>query len=151
MRINLVSCQMVKEKSVNYQTSEFDTRSISSPASVYMIATEVLHLDTASEEYFYIIMLNTKNRINGIAEISHGDLSSSIAHPREVFKLAMLANAASIICIHNHPSGEPEPSNNDKEITNRLVEAGDILGIKVHDHIIIGEDRYFSLKQQGLM
>ena len=151
MRINLVSCQLVKERSLNYQGKEVSRRTIKSPDTVYKVATEVLHLDMASEEYFYIIMLNTKNGINGITQVSHGSLNNSIVHPREVFKHAVLSNASSIICIHNHPSGDPEPSTEDIETTSRLVKGGDLLGIQVLDHIIVGEGRYISLKEKGLM
>jgi DNA repair protein RadC len=151
MRIKIVSCQMIKERTVNYQGENTVKRAIKSPDCVYRIATDVLQLDVASEEYFYIAMLNTKNGINGISEVSHGSLNASIVHPREVFKLAVLANASGIVCIHNHPSGDPEPSSEDIETTSRLVKAGELLGIKVHDHVIVGDGRYISLKERGLM
>ncbi|MCX7748574.1 MAG: DNA repair protein RadC [Clostridia bacterium] len=142
---------MVKEKSLNYQAEQVSNRAIKSPEDVHRIAKDVLNLDIASEEYFYILMLNTKNGINAISEVSHGSLNSSIVHPREVFKLAVLSNSSSIICIHNHPSGDPDPSKEDIETTSRLVQSGDILGIKVLDHIIVGDGRYTSLKEKGLM
>ena len=78
-------------------------------------------------------------------------MNASIVHPREVFKAAILNNASRIICLHNHPSGDPEPSKEDIEITRRLVEAGEIIGIEVLDHVIIGEQRYLSMKERGLM
>ncbi len=92
--------------------------------------------------------LNTKNNITGINVVSIGSLNSSLVHPREVFKAAILGNAAAIILAHNHPSGDPSPSPEDLEITRRLVEAGKILGIEVLDHVIIG-DRWESLKERG--
>ena len=84
-------------------------------------------------------------------EISHGDLSSSLVHPREVFKRAILNNAATIILCHNHPSGSLKPSLDDRSITNRLKSAGDLLGISVIDHIIISESDYISFKSEGLI
>ena len=96
-------------------------------------------------EHFFVIPLTGKNQVIGINLVSMGSLTDSIAHPREVFKAAILANAASVILAHNHPSGDPTPSQDDKAITIRLKQAGDILGIKVNDHIILGEGKaYYS-------
>ena len=85
----------------------------------------------------------------GIEETSRGSLTTTILHPREVFKSAILANAASIILVHNHPSGDPTPSREDIEITKRLQRAGHLLGIKVLDHIVIGREKYVSMKDDG--
>jgi DNA repair protein RadC len=101
------------------------------------------------KEHFYIIALNSKNY--SIAEISVGSLTASTVHPREVFAEAIKSKAASIILVHNHPSGNPEPSSSDLLITRRLVEAGKIVGIKVLNHIIITKDSYFSFKDKGLI
>jgi len=103
------------------------------------------------KEYFKIILLDTKNNVKKISEISVGSLSSSIVHPREVFYEAVVNLASSIILVHNHPSGECEPSNEDIVLTNRLDECGKILGIKILDHIIIGDGVYFSFKEEGLL
>lgn len=103
------------------------------------------------KEYFKIILLNTKNQIISVEDISVGSLNSSIVHPRELFNLPVKKSAASVILIHNHPSGDPSPSREDLEVTKRLVEAGKILGITVLDHIIVGEGKYASFKEQGLM
>ena len=94
--------------------------------------------------------MNTKNKVIGVFEISHGNVNSSIVGTREIFQKALLANAVSIILMHNHPSGDPSPSREDIEVTRRIVEAGKIIGIQVLDHIIIG-DRYSSLKEKGHM
>ena len=107
--------------------------------------------DSLDREHFKIIHLNTKNDITGIETISIGSLNSSIVHPREVFKSAIIQSSASIICLHNHPSGDTKPSNADIEVTQRLIKAGDILGIKVLDHLIIGEDKYLSMKEEGIL
>ena len=107
--------------------------------------------DTLDREQFLVILLDEKNRILGFNVVSVGTLNASVVHPREVFKPAILANAASLILLHNHPSGHPEPSSEDNEITRRLKEAGDLLGIKVLDHVIIGDDRYFSFADRHLL
>jgi DNA repair protein RadC len=102
------------------------------------------------KEYFLALLLNTRNQLIRAAEIAVGSLDSSIVHPREVFKEAISASAASVIFVHNHPSGDPEPSADDIGLTKRLAQAGQIVGIDVLDHIIIGDGRYISLKGRGL-
>jgi DNA repair protein RadC len=102
------------------------------------------------KEYFLALLLDTRNRLIKVAEISVGSLDSSVVHPREVFKEAVLASAASVIFIHNHPSGDPEASEDDIKLSKRLAEAGELMGIDVLDHIIIGDKRYLSLKREGL-
>ena len=104
-----------------------------------------------------IFIYKTKEQFQGVRqiiswdEISKGDLNSSIVHPREVFKYALRYSANSIICLHNHPSGDPTPSSQDIDITKRLEEVGDLVGIRLLDHIIIGYNKYVSLKEKGLM
>ncbi|WP_328793781.1 RadC family protein [Heliomicrobium undosum] len=100
-------------------------------------------------EVFRAIALNTKNQVLSIEDISVGSLSSSIVHPRELFKVLIRKSAAAVVLIHNHPSGDPTPSREDREITRRIVEAGRILGIEILDHVIIGDNRYSSLKELG--
>lgn len=97
-----------------------------------------------------MICLNTKNKVIGVFEISHGNVNSSIVGTREVFQKALLANAVSIIFLHNHPSGDCTPSRQDIEITKKLSEAGKLMGIEVLDHLVIG-DRYCSLKEKGYL
>ena len=143
--INIYKIKMIKEDTVEYSNT------IKSPADVAALARDVLEMHEMAEENFIILCLNTKNKIAGVHTISIGSLNASIVHPREVFKVALLNNANGIICLHNHPSGDPEPSREDIEITHRLVNAGNILGINVLDHVIIGEQRYVSLKEQGAM
>ncbi len=104
-----------------------------------------------SQEHFVVLFLNTKNQVSAHETIFIGSLNASIVHPREVFQAAIRRNSASIICMHNHPSGDPTPSPEDIDVTRRLVEAGKILGIEVLDHIIIGDRRYTSMKEKGLM
>ena len=102
-------------------------------------------------EFFFMITLDSKNRTIGYHTISMGSLSSSVVHPREVFKPAILENSAAVIFLHNHPSGDPAPSREDRECTNRLTAAAKILGIRVLDHIILGESEYFSFADAGIL
>lgn len=103
------------------------------------------------KEHFICLFLNIKNHIIAQETLSIGSLNASIVHPREVFRAAIKCSSASIVCVHNHPSGDPTPSPEDISITTRLCEAGELLGIDVLDHIIIGDGLFVSLKEQGLM
>jgi DNA repair protein RadC len=140
------SIRLVKEKAARYDID----KKINSPKEVWKIAIEILQLNEMAEEVFSIITLSTKNEVIGVFEVSRGTLDSSLVHPREVFKRALLSNASSIILLHNHPSGDPKPSPEDIRITKRLKNAGELLGIQVFDHVIIG-DGYYSLKEKGMM
>jgi len=102
------------------------------------------------KEHFLVLLLNTRGQLIKTSEVSVGSLDSSIVHPREVFKEAMSTSAASVILVHNHPSGDPEPSEDDVKLTERLVQAGEIVGIDVLDHIIVCDKNYLSLKSKGL-
>ncbi|MFI8685580.1 DNA repair protein RadC [Rossellomorea sp. NPDC077527] len=104
-----------------------------------------------AQEHFVCLYLNTKNQVLHKQTIFIGSLNASIVHPREVFKEAFRRSAASIICIHNHPSGDPTPSREDIEVTKRLVECGRIIGIDILDHLIIGEKKFISLKEKGYL
>ena len=103
------------------------------------------------KEHFICLFLNIKNHIIAQETLSIGSLNASIVHPREVFRAAIKCSSASIVCVHNHPSGDPTPSSEDILITNRLCEAGKLLGIDVLDHIVIGDGLFVSLKEQALM
>ncbi len=106
-------------------------------------------LKDKKKEHFQVLLLDTRSKLIKISEISVGSLDTSIVHPREVFKEALSVSAASVIFVHNHPSGDPSPSEDDIKLTSRLVEAGNLMGIDVVDHIIIGNNRYISLKREG--
>ncbi len=138
---------LVKEKVGRYELP----RKIGTPENAYKAIAAITSVEEEAQEVFGILILNTKNKIVAVHEISRGTLNSSMVHPREVFKPAVLHNAASIICFHNHPSGDTEPSRNDIETTKRLVEAGKIMGIEVFDHIIVGDEEYVSLKERGVI
>ena len=110
-------------------------------------------LRQVDREHFVVILVDRKNRLIGIHTVSVGSLTASVVHPREVFKVAILSNATAILCGHNHPSGDPQPSGEDRGLTRRLVQAGAILGIDVLDHVIIGDGAadYYSFADQGLL
>lgn len=116
---------------------------IKSSLDVYNLMKDEVSI--SDKEHFIVILLNSKNDIISKELVSVGDLNSTVANPREIFKPAVKKSANSIILCHNHPSGDPTPSLNDKMLTKRLVDAGEILGIQVLDHIIIGQNRYFSI------
>ena len=103
------------------------------------------------KEFFKTLLLNTKGEIIGRAEISVGDLSCTVIHPREVFLPAIKRSAAAVVFIHNHPSGDPAPSGDDITMTRKLVDAGKIIGISVWDHIIIGDGKYVSFREEQLI
>ncbi len=108
-------------------------------------------LKDKKKEYFVALLLDTRNQLIKIAEISIGSLDSSIVHPREVFKEAISASSASVVFIHNHPSWDTRPSDEDIQMTKRLVQVGELVGIDVLDHVIIGGKNYLSLKRTGLI
>lgn len=143
-RVNIVSVQLVKEK-----TEMYDSAVIRCPEDVYNIASK--RLSDKPKEYFEVICLNTKNKVAAISTVSIGTLNSSPVHPREIFTVACLANSAAIILVHNHPSGDPTPSKEDLDVTKRLSEAGKLIGIEVFDHLIVGDGRYVSLKEKGVL
>lgn len=111
----------------------------------------VPQLRDLNREVFKVILLNTANVIITDCTVSEGGLASSIVEPRAVFRTAILEHAAAIICIHNHPSGNPEPSREDVRITRQLVEAGKLMGIPIHDHLIVAGNGYTSMAERGLM
>ena len=135
---------VVSEETAKY----FDGKSISNSRDIYKLFR---YLSRETKEHFIAIHLDTKNRIICIDRISTGSLGDSIVHPREVFKSVLLSSAASIAVVHNHPSGTPDPSKDDINITKRLKEAGELLGIEVLDHIIIGNGCYISLIEKGYL
>ncbi len=146
VNISFLNLKVVKETSGRYDVQ----KKIQTPGDVFNIAQNVIRAGEYPEENLWLITLDTKNNITGIFTVSTGSLNASIVHPREVFKRAVLQNAASIIICHNHPSGDPTPSREDINTTKRIYEAGKILGIELFDHIIIGDNRYASLKERGV-
>lgn len=122
---------------------------ISTPEDVVRIVKPMLV--GRDREHFLACALSTKNKLLRIIEVSVGSLNASIVHPRELFKECVMASAASVVVVHGHPSGDPTPSGADIQLTRRLVSAGDVLGIEVLDHVVIGGDEHASLRDLGLM
>jgi DNA repair protein RadC len=121
---------------------------IKSPGDASLLVMESMrHLE---QEQFRVILLNTKNQVLGVEIVFVGGLASSPVHPREIFKSAIRKSAAGVILVHNHPSGDPAPSREDVEVTQRLSEAGKLLGIEVLDHLVIGDNRYVSFREKGI-
>lgn len=139
--------ELVKEESHKYEVETI----ISCPKDIYEVLTKICRIQCNAEEVVILITLNTKNIVTGYFEVHRGTINTSLVHPREVFKRALLNNARYIIVAHNHPSGDPNPSKEDIQITERLKEAGNLLGINLLDHIIVGEDKYISLKEKGVL
>lgn len=126
------------------------------PASAVRTSAEVYaafraRFEAADREEFLALFLDGKNHVQGFHVVSVGTLTASLVHPREVYKAAILANAAALIVVHGHPSGNPEPSAEDVAITRRLKEAGELLGIGLLDHVVIGDGRYVSFADEGLL
>ena len=138
----------VLEKELSVNCPELD-KFMNSPEKVATFARYFLKIHENSEEYLYMICLNVKLVMTSVFELSHGNVNSSIVGIREMFQKALLANAVSIIVMHNHPSGDPTPSREDIQITKRMVEAGRIVGVDVLDHLIVCKDAFTSLKEKG--
>ncbi|MGR3318771.1 MAG: JAB domain-containing protein [Candidatus Anammoxibacter sp.] len=145
----------IKELSVTYRKKRVPKtahcsigKKVTSSRAIYELFKDIWK---ECSEKFYVLHMNNKNVIQSIQLVSVGSLTASIVEPREVFKAALIAGSAAIAFVHNHPSGDPKPSDEDVEITKRLKEVGSIVGIKVIDHIVIGDGEFFSLKDNGLM
>lgn len=144
--------------SVLIAAAEFGRRMMTAPRSRRICASSpeeaaglfMEEMRYLKKEYFKVLLLNVKNEIISVEDVSIGSISSSEAHPREVFSSAVRRGAANMILVHNHPSGSPEPSEADILLTKRLSEAGTVLGIRILDHIIIGDGTYVSLKSEGI-
>lgn len=144
-RIPRYRVQLVREGS-----QSAPVKTITSPMDAYTILHE--WLDDQDREMFCVMMLDTRNTVIGLNVVSVGTLNASLVHPRECFKPCLLANCAAVILAHGHPgSGDPDPSQEDLAITARLKQGGELLGIPVLDHLIIGDGRFVSLKERGLL
>jgi DNA repair protein RadC len=142
--VDIVTLKMVKESSILYPQ-----RSVKSPEDAYELVKQFL-IDS-DREIFLVVNLSTKNTPNSINVCHVGSLNSSIVHPREVMKAAILSNSASILIAHNHPSSDVTPSKEDIKVTKRLIKAGEILGIELLDHLIVGGGNYLSMKEKGYL
>ena len=143
-RVDIVSIKMVREGSTKYENRKIET-----PFDAYVLLKRFL--EDSDREKLLVVCLDTKNQPINICTVSVGTLNSSLVHPREIFKTAILSNSNQIMLAHNHPSGISAPSNEDKAMTSRIKDAGVILGIELIDHIITGSNEYFSFKENKLM
>jgi len=146
VNIQKFSLRVVKENGGRYDLD----KTINNPIAARNLFIEVAELNKRSEEVFVMATIDVRNKVTGLFEVSTGTLNSSLVTPREVFKRAILQNAAGIVLGHNHPSGNIDASNDDIQITKNLVKSGKILGVNVVDHIIIGnEGNYSSMKEEN--
>ena len=145
MNISVFRLSLVKDTSLPYK----EVRQILTPADVADLIR--MYLKQTDREHFVAVFLDSHSKVIGIHTVSIGTLTESLVHPREVFKGAILANASSIVCAHNHPSGIASASAADISVTSTLVDAGRILGIRVEDHVIIGDEGFTSFREEGLL
>ncbi|PUU87864.1 RadC family protein [Halanaerobium sp.] len=146
VNIQKFSLRVVKENGGRYDLN----KTINNPIAARNLFIEVAELDKRSEEVFVMATIDVRNKVTGLFEVSTGTLNSSLVTPREVFKRAILQNAAGIVLGHNHPSGNIDASSDDINITKKLVKSGKILGVNVVDHIIVGNDgNYSSMKEEN--
>jgi DNA repair protein RadC len=143
----LIALAEISKRFKSYKSG--DEYKISEPKDAAMLLMEGMR--NLKQECLKVVLLNTKNMVISIKDVSIGSLNSSIVHPREVFNEAVKKSCASIIVSHNHPSGDPTPSSEDINLTHRLSECGKLLGIEMLDHIIIGNGIYISLKEKGIL
>lgn len=148
MRIAKYKVELVKENASNYDVSN---ESLTNPLIVAKLLNEIFNLENQTDEHFVMLCLNTKNKIIGAFEICIGTIDTSLVNIRGIMQRALLCNASRIMISHNHPSGEPDPSKADKDVTIKIKQACEIMGITLLDHIIIGEQDMFSFKAEGLL
>lgn len=141
--------RIVREAGPTPYTAEPAARtSVRGPREAYQLCADMATLEAES---FVVLCLDAQHRLIARTEVSRGILNSTLVHPREIFRLAIALGAASVILVHNHPSGDPSPSADDRAITSQLVAAGRLLDLPVHDHIIIGGERFISFAEMGLL
>lgn len=138
-KINIV--ELVKENAINYTKCQ----NITTPIQAVNILNDVFNLENLTEEYLYLLTLNTRNKVSGLFEISHGTIDRTLINPAGVFTRTLLIGANKIIIAHNHPTGDLTPSDDDIQSTIQLIEGGKLLGIEILDHIIVGYKQYNSL------
>lgn len=136
---------LVKESSWNYPVEN-----ICNPEEVFYLFTDVFNLNKLAEEYVYMLALNTKGKVLGVFEISHGTVDYSLCNPRDIFIKALLCGATSFILIHNHPSGDCFPSETDFEMYKNVSSLCRMIGIKIMDNIIVGRNKFFSFKKENV-
>ena len=143
--VPLYTTRLVREHTFSF----LERTQVCSPDAVAAVLQS--YFESRDREEFVVCLLDTANTLVGLHVASVGGLAASIVEPRQVFKAAVLANAAALIVAHNHPSGNPEPSRDDVRVTKQLVEAGKVMGIPIHDHLILTDHGYTSLAERGLL
>lgn len=139
--------ELIKEKTLDYSTC----KKLQSPELIVEALNNLLDLQDMAEEYIDLLTLNRKNDMTGIFEISHGTVSNCLVSPREIFSRALMIGATGIILVHNLPSGYPEPSREDIRITERIKKAGELIGIELLDHIIVGDKCFISFRKEKIL
>jgi DNA repair protein RadC len=142
--IPLVSLRLVRERTVPYPG-----RSLQSAQAVYDLFRDLA--GDLDREAVWIACLDAKNRLACLSQVSVGSLDASMVHPREVMKTVLMANASAMILVHNHPSGDPAPSAEDRAVTDRIRQTADLFGIRFLDHVIVGDGRFYSFNDEGGM
>jgi DNA repair protein RadC len=142
--IAIVTLRLVREKTVAYES-----QCLANAGAVFDLFRELA--GDLDRESVWVACLDAKNRVACLSQVSVGSLDASMMHPREVMKVALLANASAIILVHNHPSGDPTPSAEDHAVTRRIGEAATILGLRFLDHLIVGHDRFYSFCDEGVL
>lgn len=138
---------LVKENTRNYLLHD----SMNSSSKIADLMTDVYELNKQAVEYVYLVALNSKCKVLGVYQVSKGTVNSAILAPREIYMTALMLGAVNIVIVHNHPSGDCTPSNDDIISTNRIKDAGKLIGIELADHVIIGCNRYHSMKEAGTL
>ena len=138
---------MVKESAKNYLAHD----TMNSPHKIADLMTDMYELDKQAVEFVYVLALNSKGKVLGVYQVSKGTVNASILAPREIYIAALMIGAVNIVVVHNHPSGNPEPSSDDINSTKRIADAGNLIGVKLMDHVIIGNDRHYSMKEAGAL
>lgn len=138
---------LVKENTKNYSLHD----SMNSPEKIADLMTDIYELDKQAVEFVYLLALNSKSKVLGVYQVSKGTVNASLIAPREVYMVALMIGAVNIVVVHNHPSGDTTPSNEDLNSTKRIKEAGELIGVKLLDHLIIGNARYHSMKEAGTL
>ena len=137
---------------IKLKLQDADPRSdVLTPSQAAAVTRSILEHNDVDQEHFFVLLLDTRSRLMGYKLISTGSLNASTIHPRDVFKAAILGGAAAVILAHNHPSGDPRPSQEDRNITRILSEAGKLLEMPVYDHVVVGSEGYFSFREAGLI
>lgn len=144
-------CRIVRDAMTPYEVGALESSDgrVRGPTDVHRLLRERATVEEI--EVFYVIVLDSQSRVRAVSEVTRGILNSSLVHPREVFRLAVAFGAAGIVVAHNHPSGDPTPSADDRAVTRQLVDAGRVLDIPVHDHVVLAGERWTSFAEAGLI